>query len=163
MLASARRYILIIVLLLIGVGLTWGQRLSPVTRPRAELPAPAEGGGRPVQTPQYVYFADVEGWYRITPYETVVRSPYDLTAESTEAMADAIPGTLGEWRQVGRDEYLADDPAIVRYLNHPPVALQRSYRDPSGQRLALVIIGKKTAFSFSAIPQRPATLTTCGR
>jgi hypothetical protein len=158
MLASARRYILIIALLLASVGLTWGQRLSSATRLSTEPSPPADDSQHlTTLAVEYVYFIDVEGWYRITPYETVVRSPYDLTAESTEAMADAIPGTLGEWQQVGRDEYLADDPAIVRYLKHPPVALQRSYRDPSGQRLALVIIGNKGKDSFLLFSHTPET------
>jgi len=156
MLASARRYILIIVLLLAGVGLTWGQRLSSATRLSTEPSHPTEDSQHlTTLAAEYVYFIDVEGWYRITPYETVVRSPCDLTAESTEAMAGAIPATLGEWKQVGQDGYLANDPAIVDYLKHPTVALQRSYRDPSGQTLALVVIGNKGKDSFLLFSHTP--------
>ena len=156
MLSSARRYILIIVLLLVGVGLTWGQRLTSATRLPADLPPPANDSQSPMaQAPEYVYFVDVAGWYRLTPYETVVRSPYDLTADNTEAMAVAIPTTLGEWRQVGQDRYIADDPGVVTYLKHPTVALQRTYQDPSGQKLTLVIIANEGEDSFLLFSHTP--------
>jgi hypothetical protein len=162
MLASTRRYLLIIGLLLVGVGLTWGQRLTAAARLTSGLPPlPEEGqveaGTEAELPPAFIYFLDVEGWYRITPYETVVRSPYDLTGDSTEVMAAAIPSELGEWQQVGEDRYVGDDPAVVFYLKHPTVALERTYRDASGQDLTLTIIGNKGEDSFLLFSHTPET------
>jgi hypothetical protein len=142
--------------LLVGVGLTWGQRLRADARLTAELPAP-EAPLPSGPAAEHVYFLDVEGWYRITPYETVVRSPYDLSAETTEAMAAALPATLGEWQQVGEDEYVGDDPAVVFYLKHPTVALQRTYRNPAGQDVTLALIGNKGEDSFLLFSHTPET------
>jgi hypothetical protein len=143
---------LIVALLLAGVALAWGQRLSTAARP---LPAP-EGTTTP-GAETYVYFLDVEGWYRVTPYETVVRSPYDLRAETTEAMAAALPATVGRWQQAGPDRYVGDDPAVVYYLKNPTVALERTYRDETGRALTLVLIGNKGADSFLLFSHTPET------
>lgn len=156
--SGSPRYLLVIVLLLVGVVLTWGQRWSAEasmpalpTDPAAATQSPAAGG------PDHVYFVDVEGWYRITPYEAVVQSPYDLTGSSSEAMAAALPARLGEWQQAGEDQVIADDPAIVTYLNHPTVALQRVYEDPSGQSLTLAIVGNVGEDSFLLFSHTPET------
>lgn len=167
MLADSRRFVPIVVLLLIGIGVSWGQRLSLAARfsrefPSSERDAPADAAtvetsvATPVQ-PEYIYFLDVEGWYRITPYETVVRSPYDLTGDSTDAIAAALPSRLGKWRQVGTDRNVADDPAIVYYLRHPTVALQRTYQHDSGRRVTLGIIGNKGDDSFLLFSHTPET------
>lgn len=147
MLASTRRYLLIIALLLGAVAFTWGQRRNPP-------PAPEDGQA---EMPGAVYFVDVEGWYRITPYETAVRSPYDLTADTTAGMAAALPPTVGHWQQVGDDEFIGDDPAVIFYLKHPTVALQRTYQDPSGQRLTLALVGNKGEDSFLLFSHTPQT------
>jgi hypothetical protein len=162
MLASARRHLLIITLLLVAVSLTWGQRLSSASRPSpGQLAEQQDETGETALDaallPQHTYFLDVEGWYRITPYESVVRSDYDLTGQSTEAIASAIPTRLGEWQQVGSDRYVGDDPAVVFYLNHPTVALERSYADPSGQAVTLTIIGNRGEDSFLLFSHTPET------
>ena len=154
---STRRYLLIIGLLLAGLALSLGQRWSSAARVTADLPTPAAGAEADQPAPDYVYFVDIEGWYRITPYETVVRSPYDLTAETTAEMAQALPPTLGHWQQVGEDEFIADDPAVVFYLGHPTIAMQRVYQDPSGQRVTLVLIGNKGEDSFLLFSHTPET------
>jgi hypothetical protein len=157
MLTNTRRPVLVIALLLLGVGLTWGQRLTSAARLSSALPPDGEIRAPALETPQHTYFVDVEGWYRITPYETVVRSPFDLTGDTTEAMAAALPAAIGEWQQVGEDEYIGDDPAVVYYLNHPTVALQRTYRDASGQNLTLAIVGNKGEDSFLLFSHTPET------
>jgi len=162
MFARTPRYLLIIVLLLAGVALTWGQRLSSNARLAAQESTSSDGPGEVTVNdagllPQYIYFLDVEGWYRITPYETVVRSHYDLTADNTEAVAAALPSALGEWKQVGADEKIADDPAVVFYLNQPTVALQRTYQDPSGQNLTLTLLGNSGEDSFLLFSHTPET------
>jgi EpsI family protein len=158
MLKTTGRYLLVIGLLLAGVLLTWGQRWSADARlsegpvlPTPSSPSEAEAA------PQFIYFLDVEGWYRITPYETVVRSPYDFTAETTEGMAAALPAALGEWKQVGEDEYVGDDPDVVFYLKNPTVALQRQYQDGAGQTVTLAIIGNRGEDSFLLFSHTPET------
>jgi hypothetical protein len=124
----------------------------------ADLPTPDPEAQNPAESvPDYVYFVDVEGWYRITPYETAVRSSIDLTGDTTDTIAEALPSTLGEWQQVGEDKYVGDDPAVVFYLKHPTVALQRTYRDASGQTATLVIIGNKGEDSFLLFSHTPET------
>jgi hypothetical protein len=160
MLSRSPRYLLIVVLLLAGVGLTWGQRWSAAAKLSAELPAapePAAQGASAESPPAHIYFLDIEGWYRITPYETVVRSRYDLTGGTTEAIAEALPATLGKWQQVGEDQYIGDDPAVVEFLNHPTVALQRVYEDAAGYKVTLNIIGNKGEDSFLLFSHTPET------
>lgn len=145
-----------------GVGLTWGQRWNSAARnsPSVLTPSGPVTGSRHAGTEppaEHVYFLDVEGWYRITPYETVVRSPYDLTADTTEAMAAAIPAALGPWQQMGADEDVGDDPGVIEYLGHPTVALQRTYQDTSGQKVTLTIIGNKGEDSFLLFSHTPKT------
>jgi hypothetical protein len=160
MFSRSPRYLLIIILLLAGVGLTWGQRWTAAARLSAGPSAPP---GAAVQGPnaepvaEHVYFLDIEGWYRITPYETVVRSRYDLTGDTTEAIARALPATLGDWQQVGGDQYIGDDPAVVEFLNHPTVALQRVYEDAAGHKVTLDIIGNKGEDSFLLFSHTPET------
>ncbi len=157
MFSSSRRYSVVIVLLLIAVGLTWSQRWSLAARLPSEPASPLTESMESPETLTYTYFVDIEGWYRITPYETVVRSAYDLTGDTTEEVAEAIPTALGAWQQVGPDQYVGDDPAIVFYLRHPTVAFQRTYQDPSGQRLTLAIIGNKGEDSFLLFSHTPET------
>jgi hypothetical protein len=164
MLSDSRRFVLVIALLALASGVTWAERwrlesrvsadLSGDATPRdGELASPAEGAPQR----EFVYFLDVEGWYRVTPYETAVSSPYDLTADTTEAMSERLPERVGDWVQVGADEYLAEDPAVVYYLGSPTVALQRTYRDSSGQNLTLAIIGNKGEESFLLFSHTPET------
>lgn len=155
--AGTRRYLVIIALLCAGVAVSWGQR-RVAGDGRAAPDAPVESSPPPgTSEPWYTYFLDVEGWYRITPYEAAVRSRYDLTGNSTGAIAAALPGTLGEWQQEGADEYIGDDPAVVAYLNHPTVALQRTYQGPGGQRLVLAIVGNEGEDSFLLFSHTPET------
>ena len=156
MLRDTRRYLLIIILLLAAVLFSAAQRWRSASQLEAELPAPVTTGDTAL--PAYnTYFVDVEGWYRITPYETAVRSEYDLSGETTEALAEALPATLGDWQQVGEDQYIGDDPSVVFYLKNPTVALQRTYQDPSGQRVTLAVIGNVGEDSFLLFSHTPET------
>jgi hypothetical protein len=163
MFSSSRRYLLIIALLLASVGVVWGQRWTSTAGLSQRLqtqPKDAAALGTEVSTqsaPPHVYFVDVEGWYRITPYETAVRSHFDLSGDTSEAVASAIPSTLGEWRQVGSDRYIADDPGVVYYLKHPTVAFERDFQDPEGQSLTLTIIGNQGEDSFLLFSHTPET------
>ena len=158
MFANTRRYFLVIALLLVGLGFTWGQRWNSAAKLDIELPQSAGSSQEPgAQAEEYIYFLDVEGWYRITPYETTVRSPYDLTGETTKTVAAALPASLGQWQQVGPDEYLGDDRAVGFYLNQPTIAFQRTDENPGGQRLTLAIIGNKGEDSFLLFSHTPET------
>ncbi len=150
MLAHTRRYFLVIGLLVVGIGLAG----LPTRHAPAPPPPPTEGA---TAEATFTYFVDIEGWYRITPYETVVLSPYDLGADSTQAMAAALPATLGAWQQVGPDGYIGDDPAVVYYLGQPTVALQRTYQAPDGQTVTLALIGNKGEESFLLFSHTPET------
>lgn len=150
------RYLLVIFLLLLALGLTWAQRWRTETR-AAVLPDDGASTPAPEAADEYIYFLDVEGWYRITPYETVVRSPYDFRGGSNEALSAALPRTVGLWEQVGEDAYIADDAAVVYYLNHPTVALERTYRHPSAQNLTLTVIGNRGEDSFLLFSHTPET------
>ena len=150
MLARTRRYFLVVALLLLGVALTWGFRREPPPAP--SLPEERQAGDS-----TFTYFVDVEGWYRITPYETVVLSPYDLGADSTQAMAAALPSSLGEWRQVGPDSDIGDDPAVIYYLGQPTIALQRVYQAPDGQVVTLALIGNRGEESYLLFSHTPET------
>jgi hypothetical protein len=156
MFSDSRRYLLIIVLLLVAVGLSWGQRWTLAARLSGEE-LPAAGGSGDGDDLRYTYFVDIEGWYRVTPYETAVRSAFDLTGGTTEIVAAALPTTLGDWQQIGEDQYIGDDPAVVFYLNHPTVAFQRIYQDPMGQKVTLAIIGNKGEDSFLLFSHTPET------
>lgn len=167
MLQGSRRHLLVVTLLLVGVGLTWGQRWSLTAKISEDFPqavqAPAEGASAPQigdeigSQPVFTYFVDVEGWYRITPFEVVVRSPFDLTAESSEAMAEALPASIGGWQQAGPDQFFADDPAIIFYLKNPTVAFQRIYENELGQQITFSIVGNRGDESFLLFSHTPET------
>jgi hypothetical protein len=163
MLASARRYFLIITLLLVSAAVVWVQRwTSTPSLPQRPQAGSHQGDAEEAEQsdellPPHVYFVDVEGWYRITPNEAVVQSHIDLSGDTSEAVAGAIPPTLGDWEQVGSDRYIADDPGVVYYLKHPTVAFERVFQDPEGQRLTLTIIGNKGEDSFLLFSHTPET------
>lgn len=150
MFSRSGRYFLIAALLALGVAVTWGQRWLD-SRPLTPVPA-AAGGERALG---HIYFVDVEGWYRVTPYEAAVSSPYDLSADTNDTMSRTLPGVLGEWRQAGQDLDLSGDPIVVEYLAHPMLAWQRNYEDAAGQRLALIVIGNRGDASFSLFSHTP--------
>jgi hypothetical protein len=58
---------------------------------------------------------------------------------------------------VGQDLFLSDDPGVITYLGHPPVALQRTYQHASGQRLDLVLVGNAGDDSFLLFSHTPVT------
>jgi hypothetical protein len=156
MLARTHRYLLIIALLVAGAIVTWLQRSEVLEIPTA-LSVPGSGQTDASELPGHVYFMDVEGWYRVTPYEAAVRSHYDLSGDTTEALAHALPARLSGWQQVGLDRGITDDPGVSLYLKQPTVGLQRTYQDSAGQKLTLVIIGNKGEDSFLLFSHTPET------
>lgn len=165
MLAASRRHLLVIALLVLAVAATWGLRWALEAGQPKEIsaqtldPGSTPPAGSALSTPEagFVYFADVEGWYRITPYETALRSPYDWTADSTQKLGAALPSSIEGWQQVGPDQDVVNDPSIVYYLGHPTVALRRSYIAPDGLALTLSVIGNKGDDSFLLFSHTPET------
>ena len=152
---SARRYLIVIVLLAVAASVAWGQRLTAAARILAAVSSPEAGEGTTAVAPMHTYFVDVEGWYSITPYETAVQSPYDLSAQSNQEMAAALPATLADWRQVGHDVNIADDPQVASFFENPTVALRRTYQDAAGHTLTLVLIGNRGTESFALFSHTP--------
>lgn len=101
-------------------------------------------------SPGHTYFADVEGWYRITPHEAAVVSPYDLTLEALPA---ALPMRLGPWQ--GEDRPIG--PEIVEWFDAPVVALQRAYTDERGRLVWVAIFGHRGPASFRLFEHTPAS------
>jgi len=165
MLPASRRYLLIMGLLLGAVVFAWSQHWFltprapevPLQPEVTTIPGTARPGASGTPGPAYTYFVDVEGWYRITPYETVVRSAYDLSGDANQALTEALPPSVGEWKQVGEDVYLNNDPAIIEFLGHPPVALSRTYQDSAGHYLTLSLLGNSGDDSFLLFSHTPET------
>ena len=135
------RYISVLVLLLA----TWvaSSRLRQV--PPSQLPAsPA------LEKAGYVLFADSEGWYRISPYEAALVSPFRLTLDG---LPDALPEQLGEWKGVD----MSLGPEIATWFLNPEVAMQRAYTDPRGRLIWLSLFGHHGPESFSLFEHTPAS------
>lgn len=139
---SLRRYWIVVIMLLAAILaahlMGWRQVSPPLQAGEADVPA-----GR-------VYFADVEGWYRITSYEATVVSPYDLTLA---ALPGALPMRLGPWEGIDRPI----EPEIVEWFDAPVVALQRSYTDDRGRLVWLAIFGHRGPASFRLFEHTPAS------
>jgi hypothetical protein len=156
MLSPARRYLLVILLLVVGVGAALALRFLPRRAVTAEaVSTPPAGAPAASAAPLRTYFVDVEGWYRITPFEAAVRSPYDLSGGTNETIGAALPASIGDWTSSGRDFDLRKDAGVQKFLADPPVAMQRDYSDASGQRLAFVIIGNKGDDSYLLFSHTP--------
>jgi len=136
------RYGLVVAMLLVAILASylmgWRQTPPPLQARGANAP-----GGR-------VYFADVEGWYRITSYEAAVVSPYDL---SLSALPASLPMRLGPWE--GSDRPVG--PEIVEWFDAPVVALQRAYADAQGRLAWLAIFGHRGPSSFRLFEHTPAS------
>jgi len=102
-----------------------------------------------------VLFADVEGWYRRTPDEVAVRSPFDLTLGGLPA---GLPLTLGPWR--GEDR--PPDPAVPVWFRGPEVAVERTYRRADGELVWLSVFGSRGNKSFHLFEHTPDTCYPLG-
>jgi hypothetical protein len=164
-LSASRRYFLVLALLGVGAAGVLAQHWLLAPKPPAVAPA---APGTPPQSPPlrqgggdspelgFAYFLDVDGWYRITPYETAVRSPLDFTSLTGEALAEALPETAGNWRRLGPVDFRRDR-AVLYYLGQPTVALSQQYQDEAGHVLSLVILGNVGEESFLLFSHTPET------
>ena len=96
----------------------------------------------------HVFFADVEGWYRITRNERAVASPYDLRLSS---LPDALPTRIGDWTATD----LPMNPQVTTLYDNPEVAFQRAYQNPAGDVVWLTLIGHRGAASFHLFEHTP--------
>lgn len=104
---------------------------------------------RPVgSAPRYVVHTDVAGWYRITPDERAIASPYDLRLD---ALPGALPLELGSWR----GEELEADQDIETWFGKPDLVIRRRYVDQAGAPVWLTVIGSRGAKSYRIFEHTP--------
>lgn len=115
-------------------------------RPPAPPAPPPPAEGRP--TADHVFFADVEGWYRVTRHERAVASPFDLRLTS---LPDALPTTIGPWTATE----LPMHPQVPELYGDPEVAFQRAYQNTGGDVVWLTLIGHRGPPSFRLFEHTP--------
>ncbi len=113
-------------------------------------PAPPPPPPAPPDTPaaDHVFFADVEGWYRITRNERAVASPFDLRLDQ---LPRALPTTIGGWTATD----LPMNPQVESLYADPEVAFQRAYQNATGVVVWLTVIGHRGAASFHLFEHTP--------
>ncbi|MBI3536244.1 MAG: EpsI family protein, partial [Chloroflexi bacterium] len=100
-------------------------------------------------TPLNSYLIDVAGWYEITPNESAVFSPFDLSIEGLKS----LPATVGSWRGEPYDM----GPAIDQWFENPDLALSNFYRDDRGHQAWLSVFGSRGRKSYVLFEHTPAT------
>ncbi|MEW5720415.1 MAG: exosortase C-terminal domain/associated protein EpsI [Chloroflexota bacterium] len=95
------------------------------------------------------YLIDVAGWYEITPNESAVATPLDLTIDGLKALPDA----LGRWTsspiQLGTE--------VDQWFENPDLALSSIYRDARGHQLWFSAFGSRRAKSYVLFEHTPIT------
>lgn len=136
------RFLLVLLILLAAaVGSVAFRRTRPSPPPPTAVDTEVTG---------HLFFADTEGWYRITDRETAVLSPYDLRID---ALPDGLPMEIGPWR----GESLPLDPLVNVWFDNPEVALQRAYRNDRGDLVWLSVFGSRGPRSFRLFEHTPRT------
>jgi hypothetical protein len=104
----------------------------------------------PPQTPTggHIVFIDVEGWYRRTPDEVAVLTPFDLALDRLPA---GLPLSLGGWRGTDRQH----DPAVDEWFRDPDVSIERTYRRDDGELVWLSAFGSRGLKSFHLYEHTP--------
>jgi len=102
-----------------------------------------------------VVFADVAGWYRRTPDEVAVVTPFDL---SIDQLPDGLPMRFGPWR--GKDR--RHDPAVDVWFRQPDVAIERTYERADGEIVWLSLFGSRGDKSFHLFEHTPDTCYPLG-
>ncbi len=121
---------LVALLLLVGVAVVYGPRLS------------AAISGQPAASAQLTYVTDLDYWQR-TPRETqvVANAHFDLDADLT-----SVPLELGQWH----GEEVPETNQEVMILLDPEQYVQRLYHNDQGQYIWLSMIGGRSSKPFHA-------------
>lgn len=127
---------------LLALGLLMARAARPPAAPLA--PPVAEDQARA----DHVFFADVEGWYRVTRSERAVASPFDLRLTS---LPDALPVRIGEWSATD----LPMHPQVAELYGDPEVAFQRAYQNAAGDVVWLTLLGHRGPPSFHLFEHTP--------
>lgn len=135
------RLAVLAMLVVAALGATWYYSRDP------EAPTAPVGG--------HIAFVDTEGWYRRTPNEVAVLSPFDL---SLDALPSSLPHELGPW--IGAER--AHDPAVDEWFRSPDVTIERTYRRGDGEIVWLSAFGSKGPKSFHLFEHTPDTCYPLG-
>ena len=138
-----RRYIALLGLLLIVGGATW---LITYARPAPAPPTPLAQSSAP---PMYTYLLDVAGWYEITPNESAVASPFDLSIENLKA----LPPQIGHWQS----EPFKLGNEVNEWFENPDLALSSIYHDERGHQVWFSTFGSRGRKSYFLFEHTPIT------
>jgi hypothetical protein len=112
-------------------------------------PAPSPPLAQSSATLMYTYLIDVAGWYEITPNESAVASPFDLSIEGLKT----LPPKIGKWEGAPYD-YGA---AVNEWFENPDLALSSIYRDERGHQVWFSTFGSRGRKSYFLFEHTPIT------
>lgn len=139
---SRLRYVaLLAIVILAGVGtlLISARSTPPLPSPQLETTA----------VPLYSYLIDVAGWYEITPNETAVASPINLSIDGLKA----LPTSVGRWKGAPYDFGAAVD----EWFENPDLALSDLYQDDRGHQAWFSTFGSRGRKSYFLFEHTPIT------
>ncbi len=139
---NLRSIALLAILVLVGTATL----LVTYARPTPLPPTPVAAS---TPEPLFSYLIDVAGWYEITPNESAVASPIDLSIDGLKA----LPTTLGHWR----GEPYALGSAVDEWFDNPDLALSDLYRDDRGHLAWFSTFGSRSRKSYSLFEHTPIT------
>jgi Protein of unknown function (DUF3485) len=99
--------------------------------------------------PMHSYLIDVAGWYEITPNESAVASPLDLTIGGLKA----LPTQLGRWSGAPYDL----GSAVGEWFENPDLALSNLYQDDRGHQAWFSVFGSRGRKSYFLFEHTPIT------
>lgn len=138
----SRRYVALLAVVL----LTGGSMLLLSARPTPPLPLPQPMG---TAAPLHSYLIDVAGWYEITPNETAVASPIDLSIDGLKT----LPTSMGHWNGAPYDFGAAVD----EWFENPDLALSDLYQDDRGHQAWFSTFGSRGRKSYFLFEHTPIT------
>ena len=103
-------------------------------------PAPPTPIADSTATPMHTYLIDVAGWYEITPNESAVASPFDLSIEGLKE----LPPQIGRWNGAPYE----NGAAVNEWFENPDLALSAIYRDDRGHQVWFSMFGSRGGKSY---------------